>query len=108
MSTRLLVALALAVAVGLAVAASPFASGAPDGLNRVAEEKGFSGDGRLAPAQEEAPVAGYAFPGVEDERVAKGLAGLVGALGVFVVGSGVARLTTRGRRASPSARPPSS
>jgi len=37
-----------------------------------------------------APIPGYAFPGVEDERLAKGLAGLVGTLGVFALGSGAA------------------
>ena len=38
-STKLLVVLGLAVAVGLATAVSPFASSSPDGLEKVATDK---------------------------------------------------------------------
>ena len=37
----------------------------------------------------------YAFPGVEDERVATGLAGFVGTLGVFALGCGLALVIRR-------------
>ena len=94
---RLFTILALALAVGLATAASPFASSSPDGLNRVAEQKAFIDTGKLAPIQEDAPVPGYAFPGVHDARVAKGLAGFAGTLLVFGLGYGLAR----GRRTRP-------
>lgn len=100
--TTLFVMVALAVAVGLAVAVSPFASGSPDGLEKVAEEKAFLEDGRLAAIQEDAPIPDYAFPGVENERVATGLAGFFGALGVFAVGYGLAFVVARGRGARPS------
>lgn len=97
-TTRLFVALALAIAIGLASAASPLASGSPDGLERVADDKGFLGEGRLAGVQEGAPIRAYAFPGVEDERLATGLAGFVGALGVMGMGYGLAAaLRRRGR-----------
>ena len=46
-------------------------------------------------AQEEAPAPGYAFPGVEDERLATGLAGFTGTLLVFAVGYGLARVVVR-------------
>ena len=101
-SMRLFTALALAVAVGLATAASPFASSSPDGLEKVAQDKGFAGDGRPAGVQEAAPVPGYAFPGVANERVATGLAGFTGTLLVFVVGYGLARVVVR---RSPQAEP---
>ena len=94
-SMRLFTALALAVAVGLATAASPFASSSPDGLEKVAQDKGFLADGRLAGVQEDAPVPSYVFPGVENERVATGLAGFTGTLLVFVVGYGLARVVVR-------------
>jgi hypothetical protein len=81
--------------VGLAAAASPLASSSPDGLERVAEDKAFIDAGRLAPIQEDAPVPDYAFPGVEDERLATGLAGFAGTLGVFAVGYGVAAVARR-------------
>ena len=38
-STRLFVIVALAVAVGLGTAVSPYASSSPDGLEKVAEKK---------------------------------------------------------------------
>jgi hypothetical protein len=79
---------ALSVAVGLASAFSPLASSAPDGLIRVAKRQGFDDRARLATVQRDAPAGGYAFPGVHDARLAKGLAGLAGSLAVFVLGAG--------------------
>ena len=60
--------------MGLATAVSPFASANPDGLEKVAEDKAFLDEGRLAGVQEDSPIPDYAFPGVENERVATGLA----------------------------------
>jgi PDGLE domain len=84
--------LALAIAIGLATAASPFASAAPDGLERVADDHAFLDQGRLAKVQEDAPVPDYAFPGIDDPRLATGVAGFAGTLGVFALGFGVAAL----------------
>jgi hypothetical protein len=92
---RIFTILALALAIGLGTALSPFASSSPDGLTKVAERKGFDDTGRLASVQEDAPVPGYAFPGVENDRVAKGLAGFVGTLGVFAIGYGIATVARR-------------
>ena len=92
---RIFTILALAVAIGLGTALSPFASASPDGLEKVAEQKAFLDEGRLAPVQESAPVPDYAFPGVENERLATGLAGFTGTLGVFLVGYGVAAVARR-------------
>ena len=104
MRIRVFTILALAVAVGLATAVSPFASSSPDGLERVAEDKSFIDNGKLAPIQEDAPVPDYAFPGVENPRVATGLAGFFGTLLVFALGYGAAALARgRGRRAGPVA-----
>jgi PDGLE domain len=87
--------LALAIAIGLATAASPFASAAPDGLERVADDHAFLDQGRLAKVQEDAPVPDYAFPGIDDPRLATGVAGFAGTLGVFALGFGVAALSRR-------------
>jgi hypothetical protein len=86
-STRVLVIAGLAVAIGLATAASPYASSSPDGLNRVAGEKGFLHKATGQPS--------YAVPGVENERVAKGLAGSAGTLAVFGIGYGLAYVLRR-------------
>jgi hypothetical protein len=92
---RAFTALALAVAIGLGTAVSPWASSSPDGLQRVAGDKGFVDRGRLHRVQTDAPVAGYAFPGVRDQRLAKGLAGFAGTLVVFGLGSGGTALLRR-------------
>lgn len=94
-STRILVALALALAVGLATAVSPFASSSPDGLEKVAEKKDFQGDGRLHSVQEDSPIPHYAFPGIDNARVATGVAGFVGVLAVFALGYGLAFILRR-------------
>lgn len=88
-------ALGLAIAVGLASAVAPFASPSPDGLERVAEDEGFLEAGKLHTIQEDSPIPDYTFPGVENERIATGLAGFVGTLGVFALGSGIAYLSRR-------------
>jgi PDGLE domain len=97
-SPRAFVVLGVLVAVALAVAVSPFASSSPDGLERVAADKAFVAQGRLHAVQQEAPLPEYAFPGVDDPRLATALAGLAGVLGVFAVGSGVALLVRRRAR----------
>jgi hypothetical protein len=99
--TLVFIALALAVAVGLGTAVSPWASPDPDGLERVAEEKGFLDDATSNRIQDDSPIPDYAFPGIENERVATGLAGFVGTLGIFALGVGIAwllRTATRPRR----------
>ena len=88
--TKLFVAVALALAVGLATAVSPLASSSPDGLEKVAEKKAFLDDGKLHSIQDDSPIPDYAFPGIENERLATGLAGFAGTLGVFAVGYGLA------------------
>ena len=92
---KLFTILALAVAIGLATAASPFASSSPDGLEKVATDKAFIEQGTLHAVQEDSPVPDYAFPGVDDPRVATGLAGFAGTLMVFGLGYGAARLARR-------------
>jgi hypothetical protein len=97
MRLSLFVVLALAVSVGLATAVSPFAASSPDGLERVAGDEGFLDEGRLAAVQEDSPMPDYAFPGIGDARVATGLAGFAGTLGVFAAAFGLAALMRRRR-----------
>jgi hypothetical protein len=97
-SLRLFCVLALALAVGLATAASPYASSSPDGLERVAADKSFLDEGELHAIQADSPIPDYAFPGIADERLATGVAGFVGTLVVFALGFGLA-LAIRRRRA---------
>jgi len=80
----------------LAVAClSPLASSSPDGLERVAENKGFIGLAGEAPFQ---IIADYVFPGMENEALATILAGLIGTLILFSVAYGIAWLLRSGKK----------
>jgi cobalt/nickel transport protein len=84
----------LSVALLLALVLSPFASSSPDGLEKVAEQKGFLAKGEGEPALN-APVPDYAWPGLADEGHATRLAGVVGTLVTFAAAWGVAALLLR-------------
>ena len=79
--------------VALAVAMlSPLASGEPDGLERVAEDKGFLDTARDAPYS---AMADYILPGVENEALATILAGVVGVTIAYLLVAGLAHLAYR-------------
>ena len=84
----------LVVSLVLAFFVSPYASKWPDGLERVAEDKGFIEKGE-GPAALTSPVPDYAWPGVRSEYLATGLAGLIGTLAVFACAYGAASLMKR-------------
>ncbi|MCW3013666.1 MAG: hypothetical protein JWO02_758 [Solirubrobacterales bacterium] len=94
-SVRVLVAVTLAVSLGLAAAVSPFASSSPDGLQSVAADKAFADRGTTQPVQVRAPAARYAFGGVHDKRLATGLSGFLGTLAVFAVTTALGALIRR-------------
>jgi cobalt/nickel transport protein len=80
MTRNWIVLIAIGVAVGLFITLfSPWASSEPDGLERVAGDKGFIDEGKGPPYE---VIADYVFPGVDNERLATVLAGVVG---VFIV-----------------------
>ena len=79
--------LALALAIGLATAASPFASSSPDGLERVANDQGFAARGE----SRDAPLFDYSTA----SKVATGLAGFAGTPLVFAAGGTSARVARR-------------
>lgn len=79
---------ALIFALFLAVL-SPLASSSPDGLERVAEDKGFMETAREAFFE---AIPDYMVPGIKSETVATILAGLIGTLLVFAIGYSLARL----------------
>jgi hypothetical protein len=79
---RLFVIGGLLIALGLAFFVSPFASSSPDGLNKVAIDKGFSSTEKEH-ALDGSPLAGYGVKGVDDDRVSTGLAGVIGVVITF-------------------------
>ena len=68
---------------------SPLASSSPDGLERVAEDKGFMETAREAVFE---VIPDYVLPGVGNEAVATILAGIIGTLMLFGIGYGLAQL----------------
>jgi cobalt/nickel transport system permease protein len=80
------VGLVLALAVTLL---APLASPHPDGLERVAEDKGFIGAAQDAPYE---IIPDYVLPGIPDEALATIAAGIVGTLIVAAVAFAVARV----------------
>jgi hypothetical protein len=86
----------LLVAAALAFFVSPYASGSPDGLNKVAEDKGFDGTAEEH-ALDDSPLAGYAVEGVENESLSKGLSGIIGVALTFGVGLLIFGLVVRGK-----------
>jgi cobalt/nickel transport protein len=97
------VGLGLLVAQLLAGLASGFASSEPDGLERVAADQGFLDTAQDSPLSD-GPLADYAVPGVEDDRLSTGLAGVIGVGVTFAFGLGLFVLV---KRRGPTA-PPSS
>jgi cobalt/nickel transport protein len=94
---RMFLVAGLLVTVGLALVVSGFASSSPDGLEKVAEDKGF-----LETAKDHAfadgPLADYTVRGVDNERLSTGLSGLIGVLITFGLGLALFAALVRVRR----------
>ncbi|MBU1062373.1 MAG: PDGLE domain-containing protein [Candidatus Omnitrophica bacterium] len=78
----------------LAFFISPFASSSPDGLEKVAEDRGFLEKGEIKPVFT-SPIPDYTWPGIDNESFATGLAGIFGTLIVFGVAYGMAVIIKR-------------
>lgn len=92
MSTRRLVTVGLALAFVIAGVMSFYASGHPDGLEYVAGQLGFLDSARPGL---DAPLPDYQVPGLSNSRLSGGLAGVIGALIVFIVMMLVVKLISR-------------
>ena len=82
------VAVGLLVSLFLAGVVSFYASGSPDGLEKVAGDEGFlsTAEGHRSDGL---PLAGYALRGVEDARLSGGLAGVAGVLLTLLLAGGL-------------------
>jgi cobalt/nickel transport system permease protein/cobalt/nickel transport protein len=97
-STRALVVAGLVVALLLAGVASYYASSAPDGLNRVAEDHGITRTERDHAAADGA-MAGYRARGIETDRLSGLVAGVSGALVVLALFGGLTLVLRRRKEA---------
>lgn len=89
----------IGIAVSLLVAGvfSYYASSSPDGLEKIAQEHGFSETATDA-ANAALPTADYGIEGVESERLSVGLAGVLGVVVVVVVAFGLFWWLGRGKK----------
>ena len=94
----------LLVAAGLALFVSGFASSSPDGLEKVAGDKGF-----LEAARDhlfaDGPLADYTVRGIDNQRLSTGLSGLIGVLVTFGLGLALFALVRAMRSGRDRSRP---
>ncbi|HSB04037.1 MAG TPA: PDGLE domain-containing protein [Thermodesulfobacteriota bacterium] len=82
----------LGVSLLVALFLSPFASSSPDGLEKVAETKGFRERGEGWKLWTHAPLTDYAVPWIKNEKVSTALSGLLGTLAIFFIAFGIGKL----------------
>ena len=100
-STRLFVIAGLLLTFVLVLLVSPFANPNPDGLNRVAMDKGFA-DSETEHRLDDSPFADYSVSGVENEGVSKGLSGVAGVVATFALGLALFGFVKRRRESDPA------
>ncbi|MEU6280913.1 energy-coupling factor ABC transporter permease [Streptomyces sp. NPDC047028] len=101
-SRRRLWAAGLLTSLLLAGFVSFYASADPDGLEKVAHDKGIDQKER-AHASEDSPLAGYGVKDIADARLSGGLAGVIGVGVTVVAGSTVFWAVSRRRRSGEAA-----
>lgn len=89
MKTRTFLFSGLLVALLLGGVVSFYASSHPDGLEYVAERTGFL-DSADDHAAADGPMADYAVKGVDNDRLAGGLAGVIGIGVTLLIAGGIA------------------
>ena len=80
------------IALLLALLLSPFASTSPDGLEKIAETKGFSEKGESWKFWKHAPLSDYTLPWIKNEKVSTALSGLIGTLAIFFITIGIGKV----------------
>ena len=79
----------LVTSLVLAGFVSFYASASPDGLEKVAKDKGIDAKTEKHATEDSSPLAGYGVKDVSDARVSGGLAGVIGVGVTVVAGTGV-------------------
>jgi cobalt/nickel transport system permease protein len=104
-STLAFVLVGIAAAVALVILIAPNANANPDGLEKVAAEKGIDREVRdhdLAGG----PFADYGVSGVDNRYVGTWISGLLGVAVTFAIGAGIVYVVRRSRRPQTPPPPP--
>ncbi|GAA4141688.1 PDGLE domain-containing protein [Actinomadura keratinilytica] len=103
MTTKRFFIVALLVSLVLAGGVSHYASSRPDGLEKVAADKGFDAKEKEH-ALKDSPLGDYGVKGVDNARLSGGLAGVIGVGAVLLVSGGLFwAVRRRGARAGADA-----
>ena len=78
----------------VAGALSYYASSSPDGLEKVAEDKGFLETAKDS-AVADSPLADYGISGLDNERLSVGLSGIIGVLVTALVAFAIFAISKR-------------
>ena len=87
-----LIWIGLGISLMVALFLSPLASTSPDGLEKVAETKGFAEKGGSWKFWKHAPLSDYTIPWIKNEKVSTALSGLIGTLAIFFIALGIGKL----------------
>jgi cobalt/nickel transport protein len=82
----------LGVSLLVALFISPLASSSPDGLEKVAEAKGFKEKGEGWSLWKHAPLQDYTLPWIREKRVSTALSGFLGTASIFFIAFGLGKL----------------
>lgn len=91
----------LLVSVVIAGGLSFYASSSPDGLEKIAEDKGFLETAKDS-AVADSPLSDYGVAGVDHDRLSVGLSGVIGVFVTALVAFGVFALAKRMRKGTPN------
>jgi hypothetical protein len=94
MSRKALIWVGIAAAIVLAGVVSFYASSSPDGLEKVATDKGFIDSAEDSDVAD-LPLADYGTTGVDNERLSVGIAGVIGVFVTFALAGGLFWLVAR-------------
>ena len=89
----------LLISTVIAGAFSFYASSSPDGLEKIAEDKGFLETAKDS-AVADSPLSDYGVAGVDHDRLSVGLSGVIGVLVTALVAFGVFALAKKLRKGS--------
>jgi hypothetical protein len=89
---KLFIAVTFAASLALALLA-PLAAQSPDGLEKVAEEKGFA-EKEVAPSAS-GIMAGYKIPALKNRATSTAAAGIIGVVTAFSIAGGIALIFRR-------------